>query len=704
MAFEKKKGYNNMDENELSSYEDFNKLFEEKIKEFKKRYYEDIEKVERSIVFEKIKNNLSENLNLFEVQMNKTFRKIKEYEYGFTLYGDPYQKYQEIDTLMSNYAKSQNNNEKIEIAFEIAKTYSGMEDWKNSVAILEGVLKENIQKESGFEIKARIYRELGFYKTKISLASFLEYNEGLDYLKNAIRINPKDADAYSILGGRWKYIDNKKAYKYYLEAWKLARDYSYPLVNVILLEIALKKRIKPIKRYMKYIELAIQKRKEQIKNSEDIPWAFYDLGTLYMLIGNIKLGFYYYLLGIRDSPDIWTIETTLKTLELATVVQEEILGFKQVRVLFLLSIGFFLKKLGIQNTYKWKEIKDKLINEGLNVILPKLENSIVICAGGVSNYDSLKLKELISNLSNALNKFDGVLISGCNNDDIEKLILSFYTATSNYEAYLYEPQRIKFKQIIGKIVRKKPVLLDECLAIIFQSWFEILNSPAKLNEIKMIGIDGNYINILEYYIAIAFGVPLCLIKDSQSAISELIKDPLWKSILDVKYIKKPYYLYKTVKNAEKGIKNFLESKYIKDPDLDNLQMFLIQNADAGTPLFNIKFVQEQIKMDLLSGYLKSFEAFGEEGLQSGKIVSLEFVDYYILGDFIMDNTFKLIFFLKNKPSIWLKDRISEFITRVEKEIGAELQDYASKFMVYNKIETIREIFGNIFGSEIFRLF
>ncbi len=220
----------------------------------------------------------------------------------------------------------------------------------------------------------------------------------------------------------------------------------------------------------------------------------------------------------------------------------------------------------------------------------------------------------------------------------------------------------------------------------------------------MIGIEGNYINILEYYIAIAFGVPLCLIKDSQGAVSELIKDTLWKSILDVKYIKKPYYLYKIIKNSDREIKKFLESKYIKDPDLDNLQIFLIQNAESGTLTFNIQFVQEQIEadMDLLSGYLKSFETFGEEGFKSGQMVSLEYVECYILGDFIMDNALKLIFFLKDKPSIWLKDRISAFLTKVEEEIGAELLDYASKDKVYYKLETIREIFGNIFGSEIIR--
>ncbi len=693
-----------MDEKELCSYEEFNKLLEERVKELKKRYYEDTEKVERSIVFEKIKNNLFESFNLFNVQMNKIFRKIKEYEYGFTLYGDPYQKYQEIDTLRSNYAKSQNNNEKIEIALEIAKIYSGMEDWKNSVAILEGVLKENIQKESRSEIKARIYRELGFYKTKLSIDSFLEYNEGLDYLENAIQINPKDSDAYSILGGRWKYIDNKKACNYYLEAWKLARDYSYPLVNVILLEIALKKKIKPIKRYMKYIELAIQKRKEQIKKSEDIPWAFYDLGTLHLFLGNTELGFYYFLLGIRDSPDIWTIETTLKTLELATVVQEEIPGFKQVRVLFLLSIGFFLKKLGIQNTNKWKEIKDKLINEELNVTLPKLENSIVISAGGVSSYGSLKLNELITNLSNVFNKFDGVLISGCNNDDIEKLILGFYTFTSNYKAYLYEPQRTEFKQIIGKIVRKKPVLLDECLAIIFQYWFDILNSPAKLNEIKMIGIDGNYINILEYYIAIAFGVPLCLIEDSQGAISELIKDPLWKSILDAKYIKKPYYLYKIIKNSDKEINNFISLPYIKDPDIDNLQLILIQNAESGTVIFHKEFMQTigDVDVNVLGGYFKALDDIATE-FKSGKNLSISYEKRFVMGDFICGNRFKVIFFLKNRPSDWLNQKIFTYIKKVEKELGSELIQTNQRLGVYNLTPEMKDIFSEIFGKEVLRL-
>ena len=693
-----------MDEKEIMSYEEFNKILEDSVKELKKRYYEDTEKAERNIVFEKIKNRLYENLTLFKDNMDNTFKKIKEYEYGFTLYGDPYQKYQEIDNLKSNYVRSLDINSKIVISLEIAKIYSGMEDWKNSIAILEKELHDNIHGELRIEVKARLFRELGFYKTKLSLDSFLEYNHGLNYLQKAIQINPEDADAFAILGGRWKYIDNKKAHEYYLEAWKLDRSYAYPLVNVILLEISLKKKIKPINRYKKYIDLAIQKRKEQINKSEDIPWAFYDLGTLYMLLNNIKLSFYYFLLGLRDSPDIWTIETTLKTLELATVVQEEIYGLKYVRVLFLLSIGFFLKKLEMENTKKWKEVKDRLTEEGFNLNLPRLENSIVITAGGISTYDSSKLQELIANLNKAFNKFNGVLISGCNNDDVERLISGFCATSINYIAYLFEPQRVEFRQILGKIVRKKPVGLDHCLEIIFQYWFEILNSTTEFNDIKMIGIDGNYINILEYYITIAFGVPLSLIENSQSAVSELINDTLWKNILDKKYIKKPYYLYKIIKNSDKEIKNFVESKYIKDPDLDNLQIFLIQNVKAGTPTFNVQFVQEHMNMDLVSGFLNAVEIWGEIELKSGETISLEFGERYILGDFIMGDTLKLIFFLKNKPSIWLKDRISAFITKVEEEIGTDLSQYASKDIEYDNFEKIREIFGNIFGSEIFRLF
>ncbi|KKK77923.1 hypothetical protein LCGC14_2848700, partial [marine sediment metagenome] len=151
-------------------------------------------------------------------------------------------------------------------------------------------------------------------------------------------------------------------------------------------------------------------------------------------------------------------------------------------------------------------------------------------------------------------------------------------------------------------------------------------------------------------------------------------------------------------------KNFVESKYIKDPDLDNLQIFLIQNVEAGTPIFNFKFVPEHMDMDLVSGFLNTVEIWGETELKSGETVLIEFDERYILGDFIMGNNFKLIFFLKNKPSFWLKERISAFITKVEEEIGAELSQYASKYREFDNLEKIREIFGNIFGSEIFKLF
>ncbi len=342
-------------------------------------------------------------------------------------------------------------------------------------------------------------------------------------------------------------------------------------------------------------------------------------------------------------------------------------------------------------------------NYGFKLEQPILNNTIVILAGGIKNFDKTQLNEYFKIFRQAFKDHKGELISGCYADEINELILNFYTMPSKYNAYIYTPNRINFSQIAGKIVYKLPKIdFDLNLDIIFQYWFDILNSYSNPNGIKMIGINGGEIAALEYRMTIAFGVPLGIMENVQGAVLDLINDIRRKKIFDEKYVKKPYYLYKEVNNTGNDIYNFITMPFIKDPDIENIQLILIQNVASGTVVFSIEFIQKVISVDLISSFLKAVDLWGEE-IKAGRTISVDFEERYIIGDFIIEDQLKVMIFLKKKPSEWLKEKISTYIKRVEIELGNILIQFANIFRSYSLTPEMSKIFKEVFGEEILKL-
>ena len=690
------------EEAELSeSFEEIYNKFKFSIEEVKK-LYKQFEREEKNPTFSDINKLMIRNFHQINQNLEETFNELKGHELGFKLYHDLQQRYQEVEKLKEDFNKAQDKNEKVDLALKIAKIYTGMEDWEASANILKELINDEKNIDVIYEIRGRILRELGISMTKLHKDSYMEYERGREYLKKAIELNPKDFYAYSSIGSTWKHLNKKMAYQYYLKALEITPKNSYPLINAILLRLALKMKIKSIKKFKKFIDIAIQERLIHVSKSEDIPWAFFDLGTLYLLKGDIKSSIDYYLLAIRDSPDIWTINTTIMTLDIANEMHAQIPGMEKVRILLLLGMGFFLKELKREETQMWQYVITELNKYGFKRNDPPLKDSIIILVGGIDNIEERKLKENFKIFKESFKDLKGELICGYQVEKINEFVSNFYTKMPDFSIYYYDPFRENLNDTSLKLVYQFPKEdLDLKYNIIFSYWFDVLNSLSTPNDIKMLCLNGEDFSSVEYRLAIAFGVSVGIIKELGAAT--IINDNQWKKILSERNVNTPYYLYKELNNTVGEISNFIKRPFIMNPELENLRLLIIQDVNTGTVHFDINFFSEEIDIDLQSGFLKAIDDLGYESFKGGRAITLGFEDLYIYGDFLFDKRVKVIYFLKHKPSKWLDERISIYIKKLEQIIGDEFIQYLDRSEVYPLNSKMSEIIRYAFGEDALKL-
>ena len=263
----------------------------------------------------------------------------KSFDSGYKTYIIREEIPKEIEKLQEVYDKSSVYNERLDVAYQIARLAMSVEKWEKATKILKSLINEkDLWKKIPQDKRAPILRDLGISMTKYYSKSYKKFEKGRKYLLRATHLNSSDSDAYASLGGTWKGFNNENALKYYKKALKVNESDPYPLVNSLILDIQKNNNFKLGRRKIKQIHTAMEIRKKHIEEWKDLPWPFYDLGTFSLLLGNIEDCFNFYLLAIKYSLDDWMIQTTLKTLNQIDNVENKPSEFKLIKILFLLEM------------------------------------------------------------------------------------------------------------------------------------------------------------------------------------------------------------------------------------------------------------------------------------------------------------------------------------------------------------------------------
>jgi len=636
--------------------------------------------------------------------LNKIMNKMREYESIYGAYMSNKKIKDEINRLEEVYACE---SESYDIGYRIAKLAIYINDMDKSIEILNEIIKTTSFKEApDLEIGA-ILRDLGIshhikYKKNPTSREFLE---GQSYLKEAVQINPLDYNAWSSLGGTYK--DQKyyeKALECYKQALKVNPGDPYPLGNYLILLIQQTGDLVHIEKNHNMIQKAIEKRLRQVEVMVDIPWAFFDLGLFNLFLGNVDAALDNYLKGIRFSPDIWMVETTLNTLNNLMVFQERLVGIKVIRYSLLLGILFHPN---------FMEKTDEMISDAifkLDIDFKQKEkdfgDSVVIIAGGTDERVERSLEAITDNLIEAFRDFKGTIISGGTRSGISRIVGDIQKRyPDNIKTIGYVPSHIPAYVELDKRYSAIHITEGKEFSVIepLYYWYDIMKAGIEPNKVKLIGINGGAIAAFEFHIAIVFGAQVGIMRNTGRAAAELINDPSWEEPTGEEYGYKPKKLFKILRNSTDDIYKFLTQPFIIDPDIENIQKLLIQQRESGADMYELNFTSEEIDNTIFSGFLTALDLIATQELKVGDIVSIKFSQGHLTGGFFTNKQFKIVFLLHETPSATLETKIAKYIREVEDKLGGHFKNLQKSCKGYAGGSEMNTILSNIFGSEILKL-
>ena len=636
--------------------------------------------------------------------LDDLMEKMLDYKSSYAAYMTPEKIRAEIERLTMVYDVDKEN---YIIGYRIAKLATSDGDFNKSIAILNEIIKsDNYKKASDWEM-AVILRDLGIshhikYKKNPQSSEFLR---GQAYLKEAVQRNPFDSDSWASLGGTFKEQKNyNKAFECYNQALKVDPGDPYPLGNYLVLVIQQTGDLGHVERNREMIHKGIQRRLKQIEVMVEIPWAFFDVGLFNLFLGNVNEALEYYLKGIRYSPDIWMIETTLNTINNLKIIETKLEGLKLVKQILLLGI-LFHPDIDAKT--------EKIINDATSELDSEMEqkeknfgDSIVIIAGGTDERVERNIEFFKNNLVESFKEFKCTIISGGTKSGISRIagdIQEMFPLNIRTIGYCpsHMPANVEIDKRFSSIHMTKGK--DFSLIEPIQYWYDIMKSGIDPSKIKLIGINGGQIAAFEFHAAIVFGAQVGIMKNSGRSATELINDPDWEEPMGKDQDFTTKKLFKILKNSSEDIYNFLTRPFIIDIDIDNIQKLMIQHRDSGIDMYELNFTTEIVDTTLLSGFLTALDNIANEALKVGEILSIKFREGHLAGGFFNNGEFKIVFLLNETPSISLEDKIINYIKEVEVNFGEDFIKYRNACQNFPGGKEMNRVLSKIFGPEILKL-
>ena len=403
------------------------------------------------------------------------------------------------------------------LAARIGKLAITLGDWQTAIDVLSKYV------DSGYR---PILRDLGVAMCKLHKANPAsdEYKKGQEYLEAASAQPNGDSDTIASLAGTWKGIDEDKVRELYRQAFEVDPSDPYPLGNYVECELARLKDISIVPLLRPVMDNAIQRCRDQADVGMNLPWAFYDMGKFYLLLGMPYESLTAYAKAVQLSTADWMIDNSFKSLEKFDVVRDALPGYEWARRLLLIGLAakFPASKVAREAL---KQVK-KLASANLKAI----PSPVIIVAGGCDTNNEPSIQDYQQLMSEAFQDFNGTIISGGTTSGVGNL------AAETGSRY---PEAIK---TIGYIPRRLPAgaKKDSRYSEIYrtegdgfspleplQYWIDIIASGIPAAQVKLLGINGGTISAAEYRIALSLGAQVAVLRDSGGEAAKLAVDDDW---------------------------------------------------------------------------------------------------------------------------------------------------------------------------------
>jgi ppGpp synthetase/RelA/SpoT-type nucleotidyltranferase len=400
------------------------------------------------------------------------------------------------------------------IAHRIGKLYMTLGEWTKAEAIFSQYL------DSGFP---PILRDLGIALCKIHAAdpSGEEYRKGQQYLEKASAPPYRDSEALASLAGTYKNMDAEKTRALYRQAYEIDPSDPYAVGQFAIHEIAHQRDLTPVSLMMPAITAAMQRCRDQAAVGMNLPWAYFDLGLFYLLLGSPYEGITAYAKAIALSAKEWPLATCLSALARISCVRDTLAGYEWARRLLLLG-----RAVKFNSKTAMEELKS-LVTKPYEAF----SGPVILLAGGCDAETGAAIRNQETVLRDGFQDFSGTIVSGGTAAGICGVagdLQEHYPGTIRSVGYV--PRAVSESSQIDKRYSRIRATPGESFSLgePLQAWIDIWASGIPVSQVKLLGIDGGMIAAAEYRVALALGAAVGILETAGGEGAKLLQDKDWQ--------------------------------------------------------------------------------------------------------------------------------------------------------------------------------
>jgi ppGpp synthetase/RelA/SpoT-type nucleotidyltranferase len=447
--------------------------------------------------------------------------RLTAYAANYSAYMSEAQVREEMRTLAMILEHDPHN---VQHAHRIGRLAMTLGDWERAIETFSAYV------DTGY---APLLKDLGvaLCKRHSGMPESAPYVTGQRYLETSLA-KVRDADTLVCLADTYRECDEERARELYRQAFELDPSDPYALINYLELEISHRGTTSIIDVVRPLMRMAIRRCWEQTAVGINIPWAYYALGVLHLLLDESHESLIAYAKAIQMSTAEWPIESAYHSLVKLAPVHETLRGYDWARTILLIGwAGRFdaaearahLKKLTTPNGRRLKE-------------------PVTVVAGGYDSPGEAYVTSYRGLVLEAFKGYTGTLISGGTGSGISRVVGDVQ-------------ERYPELQTVGFVARVLPpdAAVDGRYCEIrrtdgegfnpsepLQYWVDLIGSDVSPTSVKLLGIGGGSIAGIEYRLALALRASVAIVAGSGDEAARLIQDDEWsKSETLIKLPKDP---------------------------------------------------------------------------------------------------------------------------------------------------------------------
>jgi ppGpp synthetase/RelA/SpoT-type nucleotidyltranferase len=402
-----------------------------------------------------------------------------------------------------------------ELADRIGKLAMTIGDWQTAVGVLLGTA------DSGY---GPALRDLGTSLCKLHRdnPSGDEYRRGQQYLEWACAPPNRDSDALASLAGTWKGIDDEKARELYRRAFEVDPTDPYPLGNYLSYEIARQQSTAMIPLVRPVIESSIRRSRAQADVGMNLPWAFYNVGSFSLLLGDPYASLAAYAKAVQLTAAPFMVTASLGNLERLKPLRRDLEGYDWVRRFLSLALAAkFPRESPVEDPGTLAGRKRK-----------QILGPVVLVAGGCEATTDWRPEDYSQMLTDAFAHFEGTVICGGTSVGVSGLVAGLAEKLrGSIRAIGYVPRSAGKSEAAAVDERYDEIRRTSGDGFSplepLQAWTDILASGIPASAVRLLGINGGRVAAAEYRVALALGATVGVIEDSGREAALLVADPDW---------------------------------------------------------------------------------------------------------------------------------------------------------------------------------